>query len=1358
MYGGVSLAIYINGVAQELLNMVRATAPKTADGESALLDADDPELSGSAGVYRKLGQYLENAVEKLGSGKEQTRDPIKTRFVVDVISGTSAGGINGVFLAKALARNQSMKGLRQLWLSEGDLSKLLNDPQSVKDLTGFNVQKPEESLLNSQRMYRKLLEALEQMGKEPDSRAASPLVGELDLFITTTDIEGLPLPITLADNVVYERRHRNVFHFRYAAFPKLTDKAADESKDAGPSAIDLSTLARDDFTKGHDPFLAFAARCTSSFPFAFEPMRLADIEAVLPGYPRYCDDDPKRAAKDSRDRAAWDKFFSDYLRHALFDLDKKARDESPTGLPQKGTPHETLAQATAELREAFRTRSFGDGGYLDNKPFSYATSMLMRRHAAIPVDRKLLYIEPSPEHPEVIAQTRERPDFATNVQAAVLNLPRQETIREDIERVHERNTVLKRITEFAKRVDEDIRHATPGKTALPHTAFGAADLKEMIGIYGIGYGAYHRLKVREITGLLAEIVTRALGHDPASNAAIAIGRLVDKWRRAKYDELKAGERLTENEFLLQFDIRYTLRRLSFLSRRINQLTRIDERGELEPASEALVYAWLEHLNHSLGPVDEKGRRATPQPDVAVQADKFDKLRSWVRDAKEPPDERSSDSRPSAEWVHAFRDTLKELKRTKLMPALLRARAAEEVFLESDSAAAGKLREAVENLDLSWETMEPLLSDESVENQQAKHVFEAVHSGLTQLTDVVRDTFSHRSFAKLQMATDADTDPTDGAVAARLCLHHYYKNFVLYDLVTYPVQHGTGAGEANVIDIFRISPEDATSLVNERETGRPREKLAGRALMSFGAFLDEGWRRNDMLWGRLDGAERIITALLPASDDKTKAIRADLIKEAHLAILGEEISTHDVQSVCRLLSNALAAYEPASTQQQKLRALIERLNSGTNMSATMQAALQCCLDTPEKIWSYYKSDFEVNREIDPEHAVRLISRATTVTGRMLEALADKYGLEPGQRAAVWIARFGSVFWNIISVAVPKSLPHLFFRHWLAVLYVLAFIMIFGGVLLPGAQEVKSFGWKMLGLIVALNLVVAALGDYIAGKRLALHLLRAVVALSLLGLIGFGVAYVTSRWAPTVAVIGDLSLASAVAGVMLLVVGFAEWRSRLRAFIAAPTAGFDHRILLWLSVATLLVGGALSAIGPRNIVQLEFAREVDTAIGFLAQAGSLSRVRAHFALDFVFLAAYAATFAGFCLAAAKLYWGRGEPQLGSGPETKVPLSNGVYRGLAISGFVFAGAQWLAALLDAVENVALLRFLTDHSFAFALRIASWCAAIKFTLIALGAAYSAAGFIIGFAQAKVRWVVAVFAILNVAVLAVSIFALWHW
>jgi hypothetical protein len=60
MYGGVSLAIYINGVAQELLNIVRATAPSAADGEKALVGASKDELRGAMGVYRKLGQYLDN--------------------------------------------------------------------------------------------------------------------------------------------------------------------------------------------------------------------------------------------------------------------------------------------------------------------------------------------------------------------------------------------------------------------------------------------------------------------------------------------------------------------------------------------------------------------------------------------------------------------------------------------------------------------------------------------------------------------------------------------------------------------------------------------------------------------------------------------------------------------------------------------------------------------------------------------------------------------------------------------------------------------------------------------------------------------------------------------------------------------------------------------------------------------------------------------------------------------------------------------------------------------------------------------------------------------------------------------------
>ena len=84
MYGGVSLAIYINGVTQELFRAVRGR-----------------------GVYQ-LFKTLTNS-----------------DVVVDVISGTSAGGINGIFLAYALCNDREFSTCAGLWREHGDILKLL---------------------------------------------------------------------------------------------------------------------------------------------------------------------------------------------------------------------------------------------------------------------------------------------------------------------------------------------------------------------------------------------------------------------------------------------------------------------------------------------------------------------------------------------------------------------------------------------------------------------------------------------------------------------------------------------------------------------------------------------------------------------------------------------------------------------------------------------------------------------------------------------------------------------------------------------------------------------------------------------------------------------------------------------------------------------------------------------------------------------------------------------------------------------------------------------------------------------------------------------------------------------------------
>jgi hypothetical protein len=56
--------------------------------------------------------------------------------------------------------------LKHLWLKEGDISSLLNDRRSYNAIRNFKPIGPLGSLLNGDRMYLKLLEAIEGMSSK----------------------------------------------------------------------------------------------------------------------------------------------------------------------------------------------------------------------------------------------------------------------------------------------------------------------------------------------------------------------------------------------------------------------------------------------------------------------------------------------------------------------------------------------------------------------------------------------------------------------------------------------------------------------------------------------------------------------------------------------------------------------------------------------------------------------------------------------------------------------------------------------------------------------------------------------------------------------------------------------------------------------------------------------------------------------------------------------------------------------------------------------------------------------------------------------------------------------------------------
>jgi len=210
MYGGVSLAVYINGVAREFFEAVRG--------------------SGIYGLIRQL---------------------TNSKITVDIISGTSAGGINGIFLGYALANNKNFGEMANLWRELGDISSLLQNPKSGPQNT--------HSLLDSKRFYHNaLLKAFREMGDLPNEDLQT---SELDLFVTGTNIDG-NIYTTFDDqgHAIDVKDHRSVFVLKHRKGRKEPFKADSRAYYTRPDVAyeALSTLSR----------------ITSCFPAAFEPVEV----------------------------------------------------------------------------------------------------------------------------------------------------------------------------------------------------------------------------------------------------------------------------------------------------------------------------------------------------------------------------------------------------------------------------------------------------------------------------------------------------------------------------------------------------------------------------------------------------------------------------------------------------------------------------------------------------------------------------------------------------------------------------------------------------------------------------------------------------------------------------------------------------------------------------------------------------------------------------------------------------------------------------------------------------------------------------------------------------------------------------
>jgi patatin-related protein len=587
-YGGVSLAIYMHGVTKEIHKLVQASAAFEDDSDTNPFQDED-----TASVYWKALKGLAADSATSASARIDTNrppaQPLATRVVVDIIAGTSAGGINGIFLAKALAGNHSQAALRDLWLNKGNIALLLAGPRWMHPwlkAAWFAVKSPIAILrrrdvppLGGDDMCRWLYDALERMDRDgPAARRTRTLVPQdqtLNLFVPITDFHGYQREFPLDDpKYIFDRTHRHVLEFRYSS-------RTDENH----------------FTTVFNHVLAFAARATSSFPGAFPPVG-----------------------------------FEEYRRNFAADLKL----------------HEVAAPLFREYDLVNRSPNdtqFIDGGVLDNYPFESAIRAIGLKPATCQVDRRLLFIEPDPEEqqPPSVGARLQAPTWLGTIWGGLSSIPRTEPIIDDLRALGRRNEAVARVRDVIETSFETIeQRILEYFKQLPQVG-SLLDVLERFDTYGemqtharelekiaardsgFSHATYLRLRTRTLVDNYVNAIGRLRQYPAGSNHLAFVHGLVRHWLVSDREgavgqgEQNAAVRHAERsrEFLERIDLWYHERRIKFLIAALNWWYRDLERGygDVQPPARAELDQTKARLYRYLWDLDQLLSSFADDPDI-----------------------------------------------------------------------------------------------------------------------------------------------------------------------------------------------------------------------------------------------------------------------------------------------------------------------------------------------------------------------------------------------------------------------------------------------------------------------------------------------------------------------------------------------------------------------------------------------------------------------------------------------------------------------------------------------------------------------------------------------------------------------
>ena len=277
---------------------------------------------------------------------------------------------------------------------------------------------------------------------------------------------------------------------------------------------------------------------------------------------------------------------------------------------------------------------------------------------------------------------------------------------------------------------------------------------------------------------------------------------------------------------------------------------------------------------------------------------------------------------------------------------------------------------------------------------------------------------------------------------------------------------------------------------------------GTRAAAFGGFMDMEWRENDMMWGRLDGAERIVYALLPDPCDET--LRKRYIGELQDAILSEEFSMTVKAKRDRVFRCLARELDECGVTANGVDELVTK----SDVVLERFPMLKQLFDRGE-FRAFLKEWYNVSSSPPQDRLIDWMSRSLQIAGRMIDDYPGTGGEGLSGRTSDVLKLAGVLMARLLSFALPKSLGRAVAKYWLSLLALVGAVLAFFGIVLSEGH-VANIGFVVIAVCLVAFLVQRRIGRFLEGQVPllgptvigAFKGFVALVVLCILGLAGFG----------------------------------------------------------------------------------------------------------------------------------------------------------------------------------------------------------------------------------------------------------------